>query len=1653
MRNETLSCLQTRAHSSCLTLALCLGFVLLTLAPVIGAAAPAEEKISESAMRQIQALQVEKESRSPVHLKLDSQFVFKLKQNRKQAIAAGVTELQPNLEFEPDGRVLVDIDVEVSQDLLNQIAKGGGTVLHSAPEYHSIHAQVPLEHLEKLAERKDVKFIRRASHVSSNTGSVTSQGDATHLAAFVRSNYAFTGAGIKVGVISDGINYLFQSQASGNLDSVTVLPGQAGPLGRAEGTAMMEIIHDLAPGAQLYYATAYSTEANFAQNILNLRSNGCQIIVDDVMYSTESPFQDGIIAQAVNTVTADGALYFSSAGNEGSFKYGAGTWEGDFVDSGQTLPGYTGKIHKFGSTNYNQVLSSGNWIDLFWADPLRASTNDYDLFVLNFPGTTVLYASTNPQTGAQDPFEEINGSFSNVRIVVVKKSGAARYLHLNYYRGRLALTTAGTTRGHSTATNAISVAAVSITNGYPNAFVAGASTHVEPYSSDGPRRVFFHANGTPITPGNFTSTGGALRQKPDLTAADGVSTSVIGYGPFNGTSAAAPHAGAIAALVRSGDPTLTASQIRAILTNSVLDIEAPGYDNNSGTGVLMADRAIASMPPKPIIMSGSPAILSESVPNGVIDLGETLVVNLPLRNMGFAPTTNLVATLLNTGGVTSASGPQTYGTIAAQGGTASQSFSFVVTSNCSVQLVATLQLQDGSANSGTRSFTFNLGAPRIALTGNFDSVTAPLLPAGWTMTTFGAGSAWQTTTLWPQSPSPPNSVAVIDAGHPGDSILTSPPFTIASASPQIGFTHIVNIFNAGGVLEISTNGGPFLDILAIGGTFASNGYNGVISVSDPSPLAGRQVFSGGGTGQSQTTVINLPATVAGQTVQMRLRYAVSSTSNSGAGWYVDSIVCNDGTKCSTSSPNDVSITGASSPGQVYLTGNLDFNLRVANSGPSAATEVTVTNILPAGFTFKSWTASAGVDLVSAAGNTMIFSITNLPGGEVKTITLSGTAYSQGTLSNTTYLGRSDGGSLSISNATATGTVFLPGIVINDITFYESDANTTKAVFTVSLSSPIATNVTVQFATSNQTAIAGQDYIATNGTVTFPPGVTTRTLKVTVLDDSLSESDETFTVKLFAPSNAVLARATGFATVQDDDPYPDLSFTKSNFVIDKPEIGTTNFNFNVSLSAASGRTIVATFSTINKKAFLDRDYFLLTNTVTFAAGETNKDFVVVVTNHTTVKPSQDFEVDIYGISDGAYLINGSAIGTINTAPPGRLDHFTWNFISSPKSNGLPFNATVSARDFSEGLATNFTGPASLAAYSVNAYLTNSIWGTTNSPDLNSFATYGYSFVPTTNITVTHLRAFLPGLIGTPTVKVSLWTEAGGLIATRNFATSSNIGWLESSLAAPVQLKAGLAYRLSVYGLYVGAISTSFPTDASDVTVLQGYYDPERDTFPTNPIAQVPLVDIRYSIAIQTPVPLTPISTGNFTNSTWTGNVKVQSSGTNVVLMARDTSGHWGISSSFNVNKLAMPLPLLSEVRLVAGSIQFSWNAIPGGFYQVHYKTNLNQPMWQNLSVPILATNSTMLWSALIGPDPQRFYRLQASLTAPSPTLEARVSSGAIQLGWDAVVNNSYQVQYKTTLAQTSWLNLGAPIVATNSAMSWSIPIGSDPRRFYRLLATP
>ena len=175
------------------------------------------------------------------------------------------------------------------------------------------------------------------------------------------------GQGIKIGVLSDSYNAkngAANNVANGDLPGTGNPEGDITPVtvvqdfsgGSDEGRAMLQVIHDLAPKATLYFATADISEASFANNIKTLRNTyGCNIIIDDVFYFDEPAFQDGIVAQAVDDVTNSGALYFSSAGNSGSLVKGtSGVFEGDFNDAGSA--GFSGgsksgTIHNFGTVS------------------------------------------------------------------------------------------------------------------------------------------------------------------------------------------------------------------------------------------------------------------------------------------------------------------------------------------------------------------------------------------------------------------------------------------------------------------------------------------------------------------------------------------------------------------------------------------------------------------------------------------------------------------------------------------------------------------------------------------------------------------------------------------------------------------------------------------------------------------------------------------------------------------------------------------------------------------------------------------------------------------------------------------------------------------------------------------------------------------------------------------------------------------------------------------------------------------------------------------------------------------------------------------------------------------------------------------------------
>ncbi|MEC3979215.1 S8 family peptidase [Amycolatopsis sp. H20-H5] len=594
----------------------------------------------------ISALQGIKQSLSPAERKQSSQLVVEKRLRADRGLAAKLPEYKSGLGVSNAGTVSVDIAATPNSSLSSAIKAAGGTVRYAAPD-GTVRADLPLGAVDKIAARGDVTEVNPAAQAitwreDAPAGAQTtrdaarqqlaakalaatqvSEGDKAHGADTARTTYGVSGSGVKVCVLSDGVNSLSKSQTAGELPAVDVLSGQAGS--GDEGTAMLEIVHDLAPNATLGFATAFTSEASFAANIRALRTTGkCTVIVDDVAYFDESPFQDGPVAQAVNEVTAAGVLYFSSAGNSGNLTDGtSGYYEGDFRASSTKISGVTGTPHDFdpGTATQNfDALSAGSLgkpVTLFWSDPAGKSANDYDLFILNSSGSVVA-SSENSQTGTQNPYEIANvpTTGSGFKVAVVKYSGADRFFALNVIRGRFvasgslkAFSTAGVTAGHSSAAAAFSVAAAPAATAFGRPLEAGdpanpagpfpgtftSASKWERFSSDGQRRQFYSATGTAITPGNLSSTGGAVRAKPDITAADGVATSVTGFQPFYGTSAAAPHAAAIAALLLSGKPTATPAQIRTALVSSAIDLGAPGYDNVTGNGVIMAGPALAAL--------------------------------------------------------------------------------------------------------------------------------------------------------------------------------------------------------------------------------------------------------------------------------------------------------------------------------------------------------------------------------------------------------------------------------------------------------------------------------------------------------------------------------------------------------------------------------------------------------------------------------------------------------------------------------------------------------------------------------------------------------------------------------------------------------------------------------------------------------------------------------------------------------------------------------------------------------------------------------------------------------------------------------------------------------------------------------------------------
>jgi subtilisin-like proprotein convertase family protein len=749
----------------------------------------------------MEALLAEKAARSPQQRKISSQLLY-ARDGMPGAKDQKVT-LEPINPPDAQGRWLVDMKALVDPALLAKVEALGGSVILNSPGHTSLRARVPLNALDALAADDRVVKIRQAfdaktnvassprggmkfalrsrqeriqavqqavqhsllstrpsndlilPHGTTNVGAATSEGSRAHGADRARQFFGVDGTGVKVGVLSDSDDFKEQSIATGDLppDTVTV-PGQDGRPGAGEGTAMMQIVHDVAPGAKLFFATAFTSPESFADNIRTLRfTYGCDIIVDDVIYFFENPFQDDIIAQAVSDVIADGAMYFSSAGNEGALDPGtSGTWEGDFRSAGtfEVLPsGY--EVHDFsGGVIGNRIELGGGPLILHWSDPGTLdnpqSSNDYDLFVISPDMRSVAVAATDIQDGNDLPFEFLGFNIpADYRVVIAKKPGAAdRVVRTVLFGGELALATSGATYGHATAEGAMGVAAVDVALAGTGEFTGGQTTQTELFSSDGYRQVFYDRFGNPINGGD-----GETRITPNLTAADGVSTTLpsgSGLNPFFGTSAAAPHAGAVAALLLSAMPDKPNWYITTVLAASATDIMAPGGDSDSGAGIVNAFDALTFAGAEPAVN----LVLGTVTASGSLIPGGSGSLSVQLVNSGGATARNVNATLTTaTSGVVISSGSSAYPDIAAGGGSATNAspFNFSLSSGvpCGLRVDFTITVSFDGFGHSPASFSFSVqtgnpsatetvisygGAPAPIPDDNAAGVNVPLAVSG-----------------------------------------------------------------------------------------------------------------------------------------------------------------------------------------------------------------------------------------------------------------------------------------------------------------------------------------------------------------------------------------------------------------------------------------------------------------------------------------------------------------------------------------------------------------------------------------------------------------------------------------------------------------------------------------------------------------------------------------------------------------------------------------------------------------------------------------------------------------------------------------------------------------------------------------------------------
>ncbi|MEI6162031.1 MAG: Calx-beta domain-containing protein, partial [Roseococcus sp.] len=349
-----------------------------------------------------------------------------------------------------------------------------------------------------------------------------------------------------------------------------------------------------------------------------------------------------------------------------------------------------------------------------------------------------------------------------------------------------------------------------------------------------------------------------------------------------------------------------------------------------------------------------------------------------------------------------------------------------------------------------------------------------------------------------------------------------------------------------------------------------------------------------------------------------------------------------GTTAALATPPSVTLSDASIMEGQSGTKELVFTVTLSQASADAVT-------IP--WSTQDGTAQAGSDYRAAAG-----SVTFAPGETSKTIsvTILGDAVVEGNESFNLLLGAPSGAT--IADGTGIGTILnddvLPSLSIANAQTTEGDTGTKQLVFTVTLSQAATGPVTVAYTTRDGTALAGSDYIALSGSLSFAAGETSKTIAVSLRGDTVDEIDESFEIALSGLTGASFAQSSARGTILNDDAPPVLSV--SNAEVIEGASGTRNMVFTLSLTKAIAQSVTARFATADGTALAGSDYVAKSGTVTFAAGETSKTVAVTINGDTLVEADETFNLLLSNVTR-ATLATGGGNGTIRNddLPPPTL----------------------------------------------------------------------------------------------------------------------------------------------------------------------------------------------------------------------------------------------------------------------------------------------------------------------------------------------------------------------------------------------------------------